>query len=169
MGVFKEIKDRQLYLYIDGNLVYKRWLDTGQSIVFHDTTYNKYTLARDLTYDYRDKLIIVKAKLKMKSTEDGGRVHGFTSGYRPNHVFEYKDGVLLRTYIGDIIFEGQPTIEPEEEKEVMVSFLSQQHIEGYLNIGRRWFIHDGGKCVAEADIIDIADWDDENSSSAKQR
>ena len=45
----------------------------------------------------------------------------------------------------------------------MVSFLSQQHIEGYLNIGRRWFIHDGGKCVAEADIIDIADWDDENS------
>ena len=68
MGVFKEIKDRQLYLYIDGNLVYKRWLDTGQSIVFHDTTYNKYILARDLTYDYRDKLIIVKAKLKMKST-----------------------------------------------------------------------------------------------------
>jgi hypothetical protein len=169
MGVFKEIKDRQLYLYIDGNLIYKRWLDTGQSTVFHDTSYNRYKIARDLIYDYKDRFIIVKAKLKMKSTENGGRVHGFKSGYRPNHVFEYKDGVLLRTYIGDIIFEGLPTIEPGEEKIVTVRFLSIQQIEQYLNVGRRWFIHEANKCLGEAEIIEIADWDDDNTSSVKQR
>lgn len=163
MGILKEIKDRQLYLYIDNNLVYKRWLDTGQYTIFHDTIYNNYTLDCNLIYDYRDRLIIIKAKLKMKTTKGGGRVHGFTSGYRPNHVFEYKDGVLLRTYIGDIMFEGQPTIEPGEEKIVTVRFSSMQHIEQYLNIGRKWFIHDGGKCVGEAEIIDISGWDDDNA------
>jgi len=147
-------------LYVDGSLIYKRWLDTGEFIVFNDKIYDDYALSRDLTYDYRDKLIIVKAKLKMKRTEDGGRVHGFTSGYRPNHVFEYKDGVLLRTYVGDIVFEGQPMIEPGEEKIVTARFSSIQQIEQYLNVGRRWFIHDGRGCVGEAEMMEIADWND---------
>jgi hypothetical protein len=35
-----------------------------------------------------DDLIIVKAKITMKTTEEGGRQFGIKSGYRPNHVFE---------------------------------------------------------------------------------
>jgi len=162
MGIFKEIKDRQLYLYIDGTLIYKRWLDTGQSKVFHDTAYNKYNIARDFSFDYRDRFIIVKARLTMKTTEQGGRVHGFTSGYRPNHVFEYKeDGTLLETYIGDIIFEDQLTIDPGEEKVITVRFLSHQTIEKYLNTGRKWWIHEGSKCLGEAEVIDISNRMDE--------
>jgi hypothetical protein len=40
----KEIKDRQLYVYMNGKLIYKRWLDTGQSKVFDVMAYDKYTL-----------------------------------------------------------------------------------------------------------------------------
>jgi len=40
-----------------------------------------------------DNLIIVKAKITMKTTEEGGRQSGFTSGYRPNHVFELPDNL----------------------------------------------------------------------------
>ena len=109
MAIFKKIEGNELYLYVNGKLIYKRWLDTGQSKVFDVMAYDKYTLTsiRDLEYENNGGLLTVKAKLKLKSTEEGGRQTGFISGYRPNHVFEYKDnGQLLQTYIGDIIFEG---------------------------------------------------------------
>ena len=45
MAIFKEItEDNELYLYMNGNLIYKRWLDTGQSKVFDVIAYDKYTL-----------------------------------------------------------------------------------------------------------------------------
>lgn len=94
---------------------------------------------RELEYENNRGLLTVRAKLKLKSTEEGGRQTGFISGYRPNHVFEYNDnGQLLQTYIGDIIFEGKPTIEPGEERDVKVRFLINQPIEKYLDKGRIW-------------------------------
>jgi translation elongation factor EF-Tu-like GTPase len=57
----------------------------------------------------------VKAKITMKTTEEGGRQSGFISGYRPNHVFEMPENLKnLRTYIGDIQFDDQDLIEPGE-------------------------------------------------------
>ena len=44
MAIYKEIKDNQIYLYMNGQLIYKRWLDTGQSLVFDVITYDKNTL-----------------------------------------------------------------------------------------------------------------------------
>ena len=44
MAIYKVIKDNQLYLYMNGNLIYKRWLITGQSIIFDVMTYDKNTL-----------------------------------------------------------------------------------------------------------------------------
>jgi len=44
MAIYKEIIDKQLYLYMNGNLIYKRWLNTGQSIVFDVMAYDKYTI-----------------------------------------------------------------------------------------------------------------------------
>jgi hypothetical protein len=47
--------------------------------------------------------ITVKARITMKTTEEGGRIAGFLSGYRPNHVFELPTNLkTLETYIGDI-------------------------------------------------------------------
>ncbi len=156
MAILKKIEGNELYLYMNGKLIYKRWLDTGQSKVFDVMAYDKYTLTsiRDLEYENKGGLLTVKAKLKLKSTEEGGRQTGFISGYRPNHVFEYNDkGQLLQTYIGDIIFEGTPTIEPGEEREITVRFLTNQPIERYLDKGRIWWIHEGSKQIGQAEII----------------
>tara|TARA_R110002167_G_scaffold24964_1_gene87131 strand:+ start:7096 stop:7275 length:180 start_codon:yes stop_codon:yes gene_type:complete len=32
--IYKEIKDDQLFVYHNGNLIYKKWLRTSQSVVF---------------------------------------------------------------------------------------------------------------------------------------
>ncbi|SIN85115.1 hypothetical protein [Chitinophaga niabensis] len=100
------------------------------------------------------RLIPIKAKLTLKRTEEGGRKNGIISGYRPNHVFEYdKSGQLLQTFIGDIVFEGQATIEPGETKDVIVRFLVNQPIEKYLTKGRKWWIHEASKVLGEAIIL----------------
>ena len=156
MAIFKKIEGNELYLYMNGSLIYKRWLDTEQSKVFDIMAYDKYTLTsiKDLEYENPGGLLSIRARLTMKPTEDGGRLNGFTNGYRPTHVFEYTDqGHPLRAYIGDIIFEWQPTIEPGEIKEVTVRFLINQPIEKYLDKRRKWWIHDGGRIVGEAQII----------------
>ncbi|WAC03052.1 hypothetical protein N7U66_05335 [Lacinutrix neustonica] len=43
--VFKEkTKDNELYVYLNGKLIYKKWLITGESKVFDLMAYDKYTL-----------------------------------------------------------------------------------------------------------------------------
>jgi hypothetical protein len=43
--IFKKVtKGNELYVYMNGNLIYKRWLNTGQSKVFDLMAYDKYTL-----------------------------------------------------------------------------------------------------------------------------
>jgi len=96
----------------------------------------------------KDDLIIVKAKITMKTTEDGGRISGFKSGYRPNHVFELPDNLKnLRTYIGDIRFDDQELIEPGETKIVTVRFLKNPEIEKYINVGQKWFINEAARTL----------------------
>lgn len=155
MKIKKEIKEHELYLYMDGKLIYKKWLNTGNSKVFDLIAYSKYTLSsiRTLDHDHPDELIAVKALIKLKSEAEGGRKTGFISGYRPNHVFEYGEEGPLRTFIGDIVFEGQRTIEPGETKEVTVRFLLSQPIEAYLEKGRVWWLHEGLKKIGEATIL----------------
>jgi len=157
MAILKKIENNELYLYMNGKLIYKRWLDTGYSKVFDIMAYDKYTLTsiRDLEYDNSPRdLIKIKAKLTLKTAEEGGRKNGIISGYRPNHVFEYNnDGELLQTFVGDIIFNEQPTIEPGETKEVTVRFVLNQPIEKYLNKGQIWWLHEGRITIGEAQVL----------------
>lgn len=157
MAIFKKIENDELYLYMNGKLIYKRWLKTGQSKVFDVMAYDKYTLTsiRDLDHENPSDLLTIKARLTLKRTEDGGRKTGFISGYRPNHVFEYNEGQVLQTFIGDIKFEGQDTIEPGEQKIVTVRFLLNQPIEKYISVGRKWWIHEGQAVIGEAEILEV--------------
>ncbi len=99
-------------------------------------------------------LIIVKAKITMKTTEEGGRKSGFKSGYRPNHVFELPNDLRnLKTYIGDIQFEDQELIEPGETKIVTVRFLKVPEIEKYITEGRKWFINEASKTLGIGEIL----------------
>ncbi|GAB1448452.1 hypothetical protein MASR2M44_14620 [Bacteroidota bacterium] len=103
-----------------------------------------------------DDLIIVKAKITMKTTEEGGRQSGFKSGYRPNHVFEMPDNLKnLRTYIGEIQFDDQDLIVPGETKIVTVRFLKVQEIEKYILIGQKWFINEAARTLGIGEILEI--------------
>ncbi|MBT8298218.1 MAG: hypothetical protein HKP42_07790 [Maribacter sp.] len=44
MAFKKETLDNELYVYMNGKLIYKKWLDTGASKVFDLQAYDKYTL-----------------------------------------------------------------------------------------------------------------------------
>ena len=42
--IYKQIIDNQLYLFMNGKLIYKKWFYTGQSLVFDIMAYDKYSL-----------------------------------------------------------------------------------------------------------------------------
>ncbi len=158
MLIHKEVKDRELYVYMNGKLIYKRWLDTGASKVFDVMAYDKYTLASIKNPEQQEKCeqVAVSALLKLKATADGGRRTGILSGYRPDHVFEYpENNGRLEAFMGDITWYNGLAIEPGEEKVVTVRFLFRPQIEQYLNMGRKWRIHEGPVCIGEAEIIDL--------------
>jgi len=92
MAIIKEIKGNELYLWMNGNLIYKRWLETGQSKVFDLMAYDKYTYLSMTDLDLKDtpNMIYITAKLKMKKSDEGGRQAGFISGYRPNQFLNIK-------------------------------------------------------------------------------
>ena len=103
-----------------------------------------------------DDLIIVKAKITMKTTAEGGRQHGFKSGYRPNHVFELQANLQnLTTYIGDIQFDDQELIEPGETKVVTVRFLKIPQVEKYIKVGQKWFINEAARTLGYGEILEV--------------
>ena len=159
MFIEKEIsKDNELYLYMDGKLIYKRWLNTGQSMVHDIRAYNKYTYASHTDLDVKDSkyLIHVKARIRFKTTAEGGRTQGVVSGYRPNHVFEYNEnGELKEAFMGDIQFEGIQILELGEQYEVNVRFPLVQRIERFMDVGRKWWLHEGGRQFGEGEIIEF--------------
>jgi translation elongation factor EF-Tu-like GTPase len=100
-------------------------------------------------------LIIVKARISMKTTEEGGRKSGFRSGYRPNHVFELPEDLKnLKTYIGDIQFGDQELIQPGETKVVTIRFLKMPQIEKYIKVGQKWFINEAARTIGFGEILE---------------
>lgn len=159
MLVTKEIsKDNELHLYFNGKIIYKRWLDTGQSKVFDVMAYDKYTHIsyKDLDIQDSPSLITVKVKIKFYTKEKGGRSSGIMSGYRPNHVFEYnEDGEIKEAFLGDIQFNEQEILELGEYYQVNIRFAAFQRIERFLNKGRIWWIHEGPLKIGQAEILEI--------------
>lgn len=102
-----------------------------------------------------DDLIIVKAKIYLKTYSQGGRENGIVTGYRPNHVFENLNIKPLRTYIGDINFDNQKYFLPGETKIVTVRFLKIPGIEKYMHVGQQWFINEGVRTIGEGEIISL--------------
>jgi len=105
--------------------------------------------------DLNVHLIIVKAKITMKTTDAGGRQSGFKSGYRPNHVFDLPvDLKNLKTFVGDILFDDQELIVPGENKIVTVRFLKMAEVEKYITLGRKWAISEAAKTVGFGEIVE---------------
>lgn len=101
-------------------------------------------------------VIYVIAKLKLFKTENGGRQTPISTGYRPNHVFEYKENSsdFVATYIGQVNFD-QDKIHPGETAEVEVMFLDAYNINELLIEDRIWWIHEGARKIGKAKITKV--------------
>jgi translation elongation factor EF-Tu-like GTPase len=99
--------------------------------------------------------IYVNARLKLYSTNEGGRKTGIKTNYRPNHVFEYTEGQILSTFIGEIQFTAKEWINPGEGSDVTIRFLNCEPLLKYLKPGRKWWIHEASKRIGEAEIIKV--------------
>jgi hypothetical protein len=159
MIIKKEIKDdNEFYLYFNGKLIFKKWLDQGYSKVFDHFAWGKYTEKSITDFDLEETppLYHVVCQLTLFSRENGGRETPIANGYRPNHVFEYEeDGTFKYTFIGDLQFGEGNLIKPGETQNVVARFLTHQPIEQYLSIGQKWWIHEGPRKIGEAKIISI--------------
>lgn len=159
MIIKKEIKDgNEFYLYFNGKLIFKKWLDHGYSKVFDHFAWGKYTEKSITDFDLEEtpSLYHVKCKLTLFSYEEGGRETPIANGYRPNHVFEYEeDGTLKYTFIGDFQFGEDNRLKPGTTQEVTARFLAHQPIEQYLKVGQKWWIHEGSRKVGQAEMIKI--------------
>jgi translation elongation factor EF-Tu-like GTPase len=100
-------------------------------------------------------LIEVRASIKLLSANKGGRQTAIQSGYRPDHVFEYKDGKILQAYMGDIRLDDGQVLHPGEHGEVTVRFLFREVLVALLKPGRKWWIHEGSKMIGEAEVIEV--------------
>ena len=157
MAILKQIIGDELFLYMNGSLIYKKWLSTGEAKVFDIMAYDKYTLRSitDFEVSASPEVIQFEARLRLLTPEEGGRQTGIKSKYRSNHVFEYHNDKILRTFIGEIIFDDKKEIMPGEEAMVRVRFLLGQPIDHYFDVGRKWWIHEGAKKVGEAEILKV--------------
>ena len=100
--------------------------------------------------------IQITAKFTLYSTDNGGRKTAITTGYRPNHVFEYDNkGSFKQTFIGQIDFNKDRWILPGESEIVTVQFLRLFDIEKHISVGRKWWIHEAQNKIGEAEIIEI--------------
>ncbi len=116
----------------------------------------------ECTHEWHERLmnsdfLIVKAKFTLYPTDEGGRKTPIVSGYRPDHVFEYKENSddLIMAYVGDVNFEGQESLSPGESVMATIRFLRHGDIERFMQIGRVWWIHEARNRIGEAEIITI--------------
>lgn len=157
MVVRKEISEHnELYLYMNGKLIYKRWLNTGNSKVFDLMAYSKYTYASytDLDVENSPHVICVRAKIRFNPSTEGGRSIGILSGYRPNHFFRLdEEDEREECFMGEIKFNEPDVLELGKTYEVNVRFILSQRIEPYLKIGKKWLIKEGSVNVGNGEII----------------
>ncbi|MTB50752.1 hypothetical protein [Lewinella sp. W8] len=150
--------DNEFYLYLNGKLIYKKWLDTGASKVFDVMAYDKYTYASYSDLDVEDSpfVIRVRAKVRFLPPDEGGRSIPVYDGYRPNHVFEYDDQQnMIEAFMGVIDFNSPEHLELGQEYEVNIRFVMTRGLENHLEAGRKWWMHEGPFLVGEAELLSI--------------
>ena len=112
-------------------------------------------------YSFNDNLDVIddspldiKAKVKLLSTEEGGRhtpIIGSVA-FRPNHNFGNADNRIF--YIGQINFDKDDTIFPGEERIVEIVFLNVKGLNEILSTGTTWRIQEGPALIATGEVLE---------------
>ena len=102
-----------------------------------------------------DKPIIIKARVQLLSTEDGGRHTPIVGGvpFRPNHNFG--DSENRNFYIGQINFEKDDLVNPGDERNVEIIFLNVKGLRDLLIVGVFWRIQEGPTVIATGEVLEI--------------
>ena len=101
-------------------------------------------------------IIVIKARLYLRTAAEGGRPTAIKTKYRPNHVLDgLANSNLYSSYIGEISFDDQEFIYPGETKLVTIIFLWFPGIEKYMQVGHKWFINEGARTIGEGEIVQI--------------
>jgi len=112
-------------------------------------------------YSFSDNLdivedgpLMVRAKVSLLSTKEGGRHTPIVGGYafRPNHNFGNAENRDF--YIGQIDFEENDTIHPGEQRVVQIRFLNVRGLKELLKIGVVWSIQEGPTLIGHGEVLD---------------
>jgi len=95
---------------------------------------------------------LVKGKISLLPSSDGGRKTGIRANYRPNHNFGTVDG--REFYIGQIDFDDVDWIQPGESHIVNIRFIPGPGLDELLVPGRKWFIQEGQQLVGNVEMIE---------------
>ena len=132
-------------------------MNHGRFVVFDVMAYDKNTLVSmsDLDLENSPHVIEVNAKIRFKTSAEGGRRVPVSTGYRPDHVFEYEDGKITEAWCGDISCSDSEIMDLGKEYEVSVRFVNGHSIKNYLVVGQKYFIHEGKKLVGEGEVTKV--------------
>ena len=97
--------------------------------------------------------IRVLARISVVPTEQGGRKGPFTTNFRPNHNFGGPDDRIF--YIGQVEVPEGTWIHPGETRDLTITFLNVRGIAELLQVGRKWRIQEGGRLIANAEVLNI--------------
>ena len=102
-----------------------------------------------------DKPIKVKAKVRLLSTEEGGRHTPIVGSvpFRPNHNFGNSEN--RNFYIGQINFDKSDIVKPGDERNVEIIFLNVRGLKEILNVGVSWRIQEGPTLIAMGEVLDV--------------
>lgn len=92
------------------------------------------------------------AKIRMLTTEQGGRQVSIYSGYRPHFCF--KERVNEGMFDGTISFEKE-YIHPGEQATVNVHMHHPEYVSELLKPGQKFTINEGARVVATGEIIEV--------------
>jgi translation elongation factor EF-Tu-like GTPase len=98
-----------------------------------------------------DALLRVLARVRVVSTEEGGKQQPFTARYRPNHNFGSSRN--RQFFVGQVEVAEGDWVHPGETRDLVITFLNVVELSELLKVGRVWRMQEGSKLVAMAEVL----------------
>ena len=100
-----------------------------------------------------DGPLIVKARIFLLPTEQGGKSNPVGCRYRPNHNFG--DAENRHFFIGQVELREGELLHPGETKDLLIRFFDVRGLREMLVPGAKWRIQEGSMLVATAEVIAV--------------
>jgi translation elongation factor EF-Tu-like GTPase len=100
-----------------------------------------------------DAPLRVMARVRVISSEEGGKRKPFTARYRPNHNFGSPEN--RHFFIGQLEVAEGDWVHPGETRDLVITFLNVVGLDELLKVGRVWRIQEGSRLVATAEVLSL--------------